>query len=109
VQLHVVGIVVQEDLENFRRDKMPNLFQRYEDTFASLLEVLGLTKEPLKGRSEFNFNSGDPANLENSVAVLKVVEALHLEEALTTSRSFLPQKNAPAADIAREKNGKRVY
>ncbi len=39
-----------------------------------------MTKEAfLKGRSEFNFDSGDAQNLEGGIAILRVVEALRLK------------------------------
>jgi hypothetical protein len=97
----------KEDPDNFPADEFPDLLQRYENIFASALQVLSLSKEALKSRSEFNFDSGNAANLESGIAVLRVVEALRLEHFLNITL-VVPKKNAPAADITCEKNGQRV-
>jgi hypothetical protein len=95
-----------EDQENFPSDQ-PDLFQRYENVFASALAAIGLTKEALKRRPEFNFDSGDAANLESGVAVLRVVEALRLGN-FRSITLVPPKKNAPAADITCEKNKRKI-
>jgi hypothetical protein len=97
----------REDADNFPPDEFPDLFQRYEGIFARALQVLCLTREALKSRSEFNFDSGDAANLESGIGVLRVVEALHMGNFLNIAL-VAPKKNSPAADITCEKNGHRV-
>jgi hypothetical protein len=44
------------------------------------LRTLGLKREELRSRAEFRFDSGDGANLEGGIAILRVVEALRLEK-----------------------------
>jgi len=97
----------REDPVNFPLHELPDLFQRYYNVFASALQVLGLTKEALKNRSEFNFDSGNAANLESGIAVLRVVEALRLEKFLDIAL-VKPTKNASGADLTCEKNGQKV-
>ena len=75
--------------------------------FESALEVLGLTKEALKSKSEFNFDSGDPANLESGIAVLRVVEALRIKK-FRNIALVKPTKNAPGADLTCQKNRQKV-
>jgi hypothetical protein len=75
--------------------------------FQSALQVLGLTKEALRSRPEFNFDSGDAKNLESGIAVLRVVNALRLEKFLNIALLKHP-KNAPGADIVCERNGQEV-
>jgi hypothetical protein len=97
-----------EDADNFPPDEpLEPLFQRYENTFAAALKTLGVCKESLRRRSEFNFDSGDAANLESGIAVLRTVEALRLE-GFSNILLVQPKKNGPAADIFCEKGGHRV-
>ncbi len=97
----------KEDPTNFSPDEFPALFERYENLFKSVLHVLGLTKEALKGKSEFNFDSGDAANLESGIAMLRVVEALRLDKFLNIAL-VKPKKGTPGADLIGEKNGQKV-
>ncbi len=97
----------REDPTNFPPDEFPALFDRYEKVFERALQVLSLTKEALKSRSEFNFDSGDAANLESGIAILRVVKALRLEKFLNIAL-VKPTKNAPGADLTCEKNGQKV-
>ena len=69
---------LREEPTNFPADECPDIFRRYESLFASALETLAVTKEALKRRSEFNFDSGNANNLESGIATLRVVEALRL-------------------------------
>ena len=96
-----------EDAANFPPDEFPHLFARYEKLFDSALQVLGLTKDDLKRRSEFNFDSGDAANLESGIAILRVVEALRLSNFLHIAL-ISPKGNGPSADLTCEKNGQKV-
>ncbi len=96
-----------EDEDNFPRDEFPSDFQRYENIFASAIQTLGLTKEALKGRPEFNFDSGDTNNLESGIAILRAVEALRLGGFHSISL-VVPKGNAPAADITCEKHGQKI-
>ncbi len=96
-----------KDPTNFPPDQFPALFDRYEKVFESALRGLGLTKEALKSKSEYNFDSGDAANLESGIAVLRVVEALRLEK-FHNIALVKPTKNSPGADLTCEKNGQKV-
>jgi hypothetical protein len=95
------------DPTNFPIDQFPALFERYEELFKSSLEVLGLSKETLKKKSEFNFDSGHAANLEGGIAMLRVVLALQLEGFLNIAL-VTPTKNAPGADVTCERNGRKI-
>jgi hypothetical protein len=96
-----------KDPTNFPPDQFPALFERYEEVFECALQVLGLTKEELKGRSEFNFDSGDAANLESGTAMLRVIRFLELNNFLNIAL-VKPKKKSPVADLVCEKNGQRV-
>jgi hypothetical protein len=54
----------RDDPTNFPTDQLPTIFEKYEKLFASALKALDLTKEALKGRSEFNFDSVMPRILK---------------------------------------------
>jgi hypothetical protein len=69
----------KEDPVNFPPGDLAEVFQRYENLFGDSLKALGLSKESLRARSEFNFGSGDAANLEGGIAILRVVCALERE------------------------------
>lgn len=43
-----------EDTTNFPNNDIPEILCRYETLFTNVLDVLGIKKEQLKGRSEFN-------------------------------------------------------
>ena len=75
--------------------------------FESALTALGLTKKALKSRSEFNFDSGDAANLEGAIAILRVVAALR-EWNFRKIKLIQPASNKPCADLVSEKNGQKV-
>ena len=93
-----------EDPTNFPQDEFPELFQRYENIFDTALHILGITKESLKARSDFNFDSGDAANLEGGIAILRVIEVLRREGFLEVSL-VTPNKGTPSADLTCEKMG----
>ena len=95
------------DPTNFPPDQFPQVFDRYEQVFEAAINVLRLPKEALKGRSEFNFDSGDAANLEGGIAILRVVEALRME-GFNNIRLIKPTKNASGADLICDKNGQNV-
>lgn len=92
------------DTANFPPDEQPKLFDRYEAVFQRGIDVLGLTKEGLKKRSELNFDSGNPQNLESGIALLRVIQLLATSNfqdiALVT-----PPKGQPGADLIAERNG----
>jgi len=99
-------------LSKSRRDELnfphrPGIFDLYEQLFQSALRTLGLTKEARRGKQGFNFDSGDPANLESSVAVVRAVNALQLEGFLNIVL-LKPPQDEPGADIACERNGQKV-
>jgi hypothetical protein len=93
----------EDDEINFPPSEILGLFELYENIFKSALEVLDLPKETLRRRQEFDFSSGNAANLESAIAVLRTVVALH-------QWKFLGIKliNPPGADIFCEKDGQRV-
>jgi Holliday junction resolvase len=96
-----------DDPTNFPPNEVSGLLQRYEDIFKSGLSNLGLEKESLKRRSEFNFDSGNAANLESGIAILRVTEALRL--AMFSNIALVtPEKGNQGADIVCEKRGVRV-
>lgn len=97
----------REDATNFPPDEFPDLFARYEKLFESALQVLGLTKEALRSKPEFKFASGDAANLESGIAILRVVEVLRAGKFLNIAL-VKPAKNLPGADLTCEKNGQKV-
>ena len=66
------------DEVNFHSGPGDAVFDRYEVVFGKALEVLQLTKESLRAKSEFNFDSGDSSKLEAGIATLRVVNALQL-------------------------------
>jgi hypothetical protein len=96
-----------EDTANFPPGEFPDLFARYEKLFDSALRVLRLTKDDLKRRPEFNFDSGDAANLESCIAILRVIEALRLSNFLHIAL-VNPTGSGPSADLICEKNGQKV-
>jgi hypothetical protein len=95
------------DPTNFPRDQFPKIFERYESLFDSALKVLGSTKEALKSRSEFNFDSGDAGNLEGGIAMLRVVLLLQAK-GFHNIAVVKPVKNTSGADITCERNGHKV-
>jgi hypothetical protein len=97
----------REDETNFPSNETPALFQRYEDIFRAGLSNLNLTREALKKRSEFNFDSGDAANLEGGIAILRVTEALRLK-GFSEIALVSPKKGEQGADIVCDKRGIRV-
>ena len=97
----------RNDPSNFPADQFPAIFDKYEKLFGSTLQVLGRTKETLKSRSEFNFDSGDAANLEGGIAVLRVILALQLEGFLNIAL-VTPVKDALGADLTCERKGHKV-
>ena len=97
----------RSDLANFPDHEFPAGFERYERVFECVLQVLGLSKEALKSKPEFNFDSGDAANLEGGVAVLRVIEALRIADVVNIAL-VRPKKNSRGADITGEKCGQRV-
>lgn len=97
----------REDPTNFPQDDLRAILGRYEILFANVLAVLGLTKEQLRARTEFNFDSGNAANLEGGVAILRTVEALRLR-GFTDIALVTPFKGEQGADIIATRAGIRV-
>lgn len=95
------------DSENFPPDQFPAGFERYEKLLDSALKVLGLTKESLKSKPEFNFDSGDPVNLEGGIAILRTVESLRLA-GFHNIALVKPKKNFSGADLTADKNAQKV-
>jgi hypothetical protein len=97
----------REDTTNFPIDGGDDLLSRYEKIFESAVSNFGLPKETLKRRTEFNFDSGDPANLEAGIAIFRVAEVLRIN-GFGAMELIDPEKNKQGADILCEKNGIRV-
>jgi hypothetical protein len=95
----------KEDDLNF--PDQPGIFDRYEELLRSALQALGLTKKALRSKPEFNFDSGDAANLESGIAALRVVNALRLENFVNIAL-LKPPQDARGADIGCERNSQRV-
>jgi hypothetical protein len=98
---------VTEDVSNFPLAGLTQVLRRYEDIFMSALDVLNMTKERLKSRSEFNFDSGNAANLEGGIAILRVAVLLH-RRAFGNITLVVPRKGVIGADLLCEKDGERV-
>jgi len=95
------------DPVNFPTDELPGLLDRYEQVFADGLNTLGLTKEQLRSRAEFNFGSCDAANLESAIGVLRAAKALNL---LGFSNVRLTKAGkSTSADLTCEKNDHQVF
>ena len=95
-----------DDDVNFPPDQ-PGLFQRYENVFASALAALGMTKESLRSKSEFNFDSGNPQNLEAGIAVLRAIEALRRENFVNIA-FVKPKRGKRGADLVCCRAGEKV-
>ena len=95
------------DPTNFPEDQLPDLLDRHERLLRSVLQILGVTKESVKSKSEFNFDSGNAANFEAGIAMFRVVQALHLKGFVNIA-FVTPIKNAPSADLTCERNGHKV-
>ena|ERR1035437_3485456 len=93
----------REDPTNFPLDQEPALFDRYENIFKSALDALKISKETLRHMGEFNFDSGNAANLESAVGVRRTVGALRQ---MNFQRITIPKP--PGADILCEKDGRQV-
>jgi hypothetical protein len=87
-----------DDETNFPQQEIPAILGRYETLFTSALNALSLTKQQLKARSEFNFDSSDAANLEGGVAILRVTEALRLRGFVDLTL-VKPRKGKQGADL----------
>ena len=95
------------DPENFPEDQYPEIFGRYEAIFKDSMAVLGLTKEALKKRTEFNFDSGSPQNLEGGIAILRAAVLLN-RSGFTDIALVNPPKNEQGADLLARRNGYRA-
>lgn len=97
----------KDDETNFPSGDMPEILRRYETLFTNVLGLLGIKKEQLTARSEFNFDSGDAANLEGGIAILRVVEALRLR-GFSEITLVTPRKGEQGADITCARAGIRI-
>ena len=88
---------------NFPPAELPRVLEQYEQVFSSDLDALGLSKESLKRRSEFDFGDATPANLESGIAVLRAVSALRLQQF-----SEIALLNPPGADLECKRDGRVV-
>ncbi len=96
----------KDDPVNFRPNDVPGVFQRHERVFEDALQVLGITKEALRKRPEFNFDSGDVSSLESASAILRVVVCLHRNG--FTHIALIKAGPTTGADITCEKNGAKL-
>ena len=96
-----------DDPTNFPYGDLPNILGRYQILFANVLRALGLTKEQLRARTEFTFDSGNAANLEGGIAILRVVEALRLR-GFTDLALVTPRMGEQGADVTAIRAGIRV-
>jgi hypothetical protein len=83
----------------------PDTFRRYEELFKAALQALGLQPQNLRKRPEFNFDSGDAANLESAIAVLRAV--VWLKDKGFVNIALIKAKGS-AADISCERKGQKV-
>lgn len=95
------------DAENFPPDQFPDGFFRYEAVFHDALFHLKMTKEDLRARQEFNFDSGDANNSESAIGVLRA--AIHLGQAKFSEITLIKSKQKwPEADLTAKKNDRKV-
>jgi hypothetical protein len=95
------------DADNFPPDQSPEGFWRYEALFHDALFHLKITKESLRARQEFNFDSGDTNNLESAIGVLRT--AIHLGQAKFCEITLIKlQRTLLGADLTAKKNGRKV-
>jgi hypothetical protein len=95
------------DAGNFPPGEFPDGFVRYEALFHDALSHLKMTKEALRARQEFSFDSGDANNLESAIGVLRA--AIHLGLAKFTDIILIKlQQTSRGADLTANKNGRKV-
>lgn len=95
----------KEDPDNFP-PKNPKKFEQYERLFASALQALGLQREELRRRPEFNFDSASASNLESAIAVLRAVVLLRQKSFLDIA--LIRSTPTTGADITCERHGLKV-
>lgn len=95
-----------EDHTNFPPDQGLAIFDRYESLLRAALRALGCTKQDLRRRPEFDFDSGDPGNLESGIGVLRVAVALQRD--FSEVSLVKPKKGARGADLACVRNGEKA-
>jgi len=95
------------DADNFPPCGFPEGLLRYEALFHDALFHLQMSKESLRARQEFNFDSGNANNLESAVGVLRV--AIHLGQAKFTDITLIKlRQTSRGADLTANKNGRKV-
>jgi hypothetical protein len=65
-----------------------------------------MTKEDLRARQEFNFDSRDANNLESATGVLRA--AIHLGQAKFSEITLIKSKQKSEADLTAKKNDRKV-
>lgn len=97
-----------EDTENFPTDQPPDdLFWRYEALFNDALFHLRMSKESLRAKQEFNFESGNANNLEGALGVLRA--ATHLGRAGFSEITLIKTKpESSGADLTAKKNSRKI-
>lgn len=94
------------DPQNFEAEKIARILEQYETVFAAALKAISTSKETLRGRPEFNFDSASRNGLESGVAVLRVINCLHLKG--FENFALLDAGKATGADLVCEKQGQKV-
>jgi Holliday junction resolvase len=97
----------RDDEDNFPKKQFPEIFGRYEAIFRDAMRVLGLTKEALARRSEFNFGSGSAQNLEGGIAILRSVVLLD-NCGFTDIALVNPPNGEKSADLLATRKAHRV-
>jgi hypothetical protein len=96
-----------DDPTNFPPDQYPDLFVRYESILKRAITVLGLSREALRKRTEFNFDCASAQNLESGIAILRTVALLDDSGFKNIGLVTVP-KGVKGADILAEKKGHRT-
>jgi hypothetical protein len=94
------------DAKNFPPDQFPEGLWRYEALFHDALIHLQMTKEDLRTRQEFSFDSGDANNLESAIGVLRA--AIHLGQAKFSEITLIKSRRTSGADLTAKKNDRKV-
>jgi Holliday junction resolvase len=97
----------RDDEDNFPKKQFPDIFGRYEAIFRDAMRVLGLNKEALARRSEFNFDSGSAQNLEGGIAILRSVVLLD-NSGFTDIALVNPPNGEKGADLLATRKAHRV-
>jgi hypothetical protein len=91
----------RRDPINFPPAELPRVLEQYEQVFSSALDALGLSKESLKRRSEFDFGDATPANLESGIARCQLCDFSNFQRSrCLTLRVLISNASETAASSA---------